>query len=132
MLHSDRIPCTELPASSPIADAPHPSWCSPLHCDAGQHADTRHSSTPETWTPSEDDVDVSIALHRDDERAFDGTFLRHAHGLLLTLENTASVNEDGCSIRAEVLLGAADAEHLAAQLLDHAGRVRRATAGAAR
>lgn len=110
----------------------HPSWCDPRRCDAGLPSDIRHSSTPEVWTAAVDDVEIAVTLHRDDERALDGTFLGGTHGVMLALENTACVNIDGSGFRADVLLTAHDAEHLAAQLLDHAGRVRRATADAAR
>jgi hypothetical protein len=104
----------------------HPNWCDRAFCDAGRHVDIRHSSTPEVWSPTEDDVEVTVALHRDDERGVDGALLRHVHGVALRLENTGSVNSDGSMIRADAFLAPDDAERLAFQLLTAATRARAA------
>lgn len=104
---------------SDLTSIAHPSWCSPEHCDAGQHVDVRHSSTPVTWTAEADDVDLAVALHRDDERGVDGEPLRHVRGLLLSLENTAVLQPDGSVERADVLLSEQDVLDLIGCLQAH-------------
>lgn len=104
----------------------HPHWCDQLHCDAGTHVDVRHSSTPVHWTPMHDDVQITVALHRDDERLPTGGYQPAAVGVSLDVRNISGSEWTGGTgpMRADVFLTPADAERLAHQLLDHAARAR--------
>lgn len=78
----------------------HPAWCSPAHCDAAAgHADVRHSAAPETWIAAAEDVELQVALHRDDFATGEPV-----HGVTLRLQDLGMSNEDGSSMRASVLL----------------------------
>lgn len=112
-----------------IADVPtavtHPSWCSPHACDAGSHLDIKHSTAPQVWKATAADVEITLAVQRDDERTASGEFRPHATGVLLHLADTVSSWPDGSDMRAQVLLTVDDVEQLAASLLERAAQIRR-------
>jgi hypothetical protein len=75
--------------TDPMSVTEHPDWCSPAHCLPG--VDVQHSAVPTVWTAAEDDVELRIALVRDDEHTLAGEYIESRHGVRLGLENTACV-----------------------------------------
>lgn len=104
---------------APTRPAPeHPGWCDPRACDAGTRLDVRHSGTPYVLRAVADDVEVRVALHRDDELTADGRYQPAAHGVSIDLNNVSgSTWPDGGRIRADVLLLPVEARALARRLL---------------
>lgn len=111
----------------------HPAWCDPRYCNANTvsaSADVGHSSTPQSWTAVEDDVEVTVSLQRHDERHIDDNGLTpHLSGAVVALRNTCGNVVDDAEPAAEVFLNLADAEHLAIQLMEHVVKARAALGG---
>jgi hypothetical protein len=106
--------------------ATHPAFCDPRCCET-VGADVRHASAPRVLRPVLDDVEIAIALVRDDELTRDGQQLPGPFGVTLNLRNTESTWPGGAPIRADVLLTPAEVIELAARLLGFATLADRAT-----
>jgi hypothetical protein len=105
------------PTSSAVS---HPAWCDPRLCST-IGADVRHSSEPRTLRALLDDVELTVALHRDDELARDGRLLPGPLGVSLDLRNTSgSAWTDGSAMRADGLFTPAEVIELASWLLGFA------------
>ncbi|GAA0934194.1 hypothetical protein [Pseudonocardia zijingensis] len=115
--------------STPISPATsHPAWCDPRICST-TGADVRHSSEPLALHPVLDDVEVTVAVVRDDEHTRDGRHLPGPGGITLDVRHTSgSTWPDGGPIRADVLLTPAEAIELASRLLGCAALADRAGA----
>jgi hypothetical protein len=94
--------------------ATHPSWCSPAHCERIAVGDIRHASVPTLLATSEDDVEVTVAVVRDDEPGRAG-YRAAATGVSVTLRHLAGAWARGHD-SADVMLTAAEARRLAADL----------------
>jgi hypothetical protein len=94
--------------------AAHPPWCSPAHCERITVGDIRHASVPTLLTTSEDDVEVTVAVVRDDEPGRAG-YRAAATGVSVTLRHLAGAWARGHD-SADVMLTASEARRLAADL----------------
>ncbi|GAA0897955.1 DUF6907 domain-containing protein [Pseudonocardia zijingensis] len=93
----------------------HPSWCSLAHCEQVAVGDIRHSSVPTLLTTSEDDVEVAVAVVRDDELGRAG-YRAAATGVSVTLRHLAGAWARGHD-SADVMLTASEARRLAGDLV---------------
>ena len=107
------------------AEVLHPPWCELTTCepDSGG-AGARHRSAGTMWPVQTDEVQVTVAMVRDDD------IVRGDQAaptqIMLSMLNTASMHPDGCSLYADAYIDPDDARMLARVLNRYADLTERA------
>jgi hypothetical protein len=111
-------------SNQPVAtDWTHPEWCSIEHCEANSPLG-RHSSRPYPTRTSEDDVEVRVAVVRNDQLDVDGTPLGARFAVRLDVEHLLSVCHCGRDVLSDAHLTPDEAEQLSLALAYFAERAR--------
>lgn len=98
----------------------HPAWCTTLTCDTTAPTDPLHRSMPQTWVPERTDIQVSVAVGREDELQPDGTYLPYGAHVAVELYDLACLTPHGDPKRIAVSLPADEARRIGRLLIEHA------------
>jgi len=107
------------------AEVLHPPWCDLTTCDPNPEDEgARHRSAGTMWPVQTDEVQVTVAMVRDDD------IVRGDQAaptqMMLSMLNTASMHLDGCSLYADAYITPDDARMLARVLTRYADLTERA------
>lgn len=98
----------------------HPDWCTALTCDTSAPTDPLHRSMPHTWVPARTDIQVSIAVGREDEIQPDGTYEPHSAHVAVDMFDMACRTQNGDPRQVGLSLPPDEARRIAKLLIEHA------------
>jgi hypothetical protein len=98
----------------------HPDWCTTLTCDTTAPTDPLHRSMPQTWVPERTNIQVSVAVGREDELQPDGTYLPYSAHVAVNLYDMAATTVHGDPRQIGLSLPAHEARRIGKLLIEHA------------